>query len=384
MKYIPRKDLDVSHFDDVNEFQFKWIEIINDGRTNTLIGVCYRHPKKYSDNTFNDCLKKILDKTKKENKLVIIAGDFNYNLLEYKLNKNTNEFLNNMLGNFFQPCILEPTRVISNTKPSLIDNIYINTIDKVIKSCNFLDKISDHMPSFILLENVFYKKSAKEKIMIRDFKTFDKNQYLSDLEKLNITRSLIECNNVNSSYDLFHKEFMKIINKHAPCKTLSKREIKTRKKPWITNAIYKSIKVKNRLYGKFLKTKDKFWYERYKYYGHRIKSLINNSKQKYFKNDFDKFSKSSKKTWSGINQLLNKQNKKSCNEIFLNIDGEIITNQENVPNKFNIFFINIAKKLVDQLGEPNTEFQDYLKNPSESSFFIKEIEPYEVTKFIQN
>ena len=105
--------------------------------------------QKCSDNTFNNCLKNNLGKIKKENKLVITAGDFNYNLLKYECNEYTNEFIN-MIGNFFQPCILEPTRIVSNAEPSLINNIFINSLEKIVTSGNLIEKISDHMPNFII------------------------------------------------------------------------------------------------------------------------------------------------------------------------------------------------------------------------------------------
>ena len=58
------------------------------------------------------------------------------------------EFLNLMYSNFLQPCILEPTRIVANNRPSIISNIFINTIDKNIDSGNIIDKVSDHMPNF--------------------------------------------------------------------------------------------------------------------------------------------------------------------------------------------------------------------------------------------
>ena len=86
---------------------------------------------------------------------------------------------------------------------------------------------------------------------------------------------------------------------------------------------------------------------------------------------------------TGINNLLQKQSKNSGNGIFLNINGQLLTNQKKVANKFNHFFTNVAQKLVNELGESNTEFQDYLRNPSEISFYINEIEPHEVLKLIK-
>ena len=37
-------------------------------------------------------------------------------------------FLDTMLTNNLQPCILEPTRITNNCKPSLVDNIFINVL----------------------------------------------------------------------------------------------------------------------------------------------------------------------------------------------------------------------------------------------------------------
>ena len=72
----------------------------------------------------------------RNNEIFLVAGD----ILKYEHNP-VNEFLNFMYSNLFQQCILEPTRVVPNSRPSLIDNIYINTYDKPIHSAIFLDKV---------------------------------------------------------------------------------------------------------------------------------------------------------------------------------------------------------------------------------------------------
>ena len=66
-----------------------------------------------------------------------------------------------MYSNFFQPCILEPTRITSNNRPSLLDNIFINTHDKEVYSGNIIDKISDHIPNFAIINNIFIRKGTK-------------------------------------------------------------------------------------------------------------------------------------------------------------------------------------------------------------------------------
>ena len=101
-------------------------------------------------------LKATLPSLRNSNKVCLVTGGFNYDILKYKHNPVINEFLNLMYSNFFQPCILEPTGVVLNSRPSLIDNIYINKYDKTIHSANFLDKGTDDMPNKI--KSILYKK----------------------------------------------------------------------------------------------------------------------------------------------------------------------------------------------------------------------------------
>ena len=94
-------------------------------------------------------------------KITIVAGDFNFDLLKYDYNNLTNDFLTIMCSNFFQLCMLEPTRITSSDRPSLLDNIFINTHDKEVYSGNIIDKISDHMPNFAIINNIFIRKGTK-------------------------------------------------------------------------------------------------------------------------------------------------------------------------------------------------------------------------------
>ena len=69
--------------------------------------------------------------------------------------------------------------------------------------------------------------------------------------------------------------------------------------------------------------------------------------------------------------------------IFLSEGGVMITNQKTISNKFNNYYINVAQNLIKEMGESNTEFQDYLKNPNEHSFFLNETTPDEIEKYLK-
>lgn len=67
-----------------------------------------------------------------------------------------------MLENNFNPTILEPTRIVDTNKPSLLDNIFINKMNK-LTSGNVLEKISyDHLPDFIIFESEPSRDKSKK------------------------------------------------------------------------------------------------------------------------------------------------------------------------------------------------------------------------------
>ena len=84
-----------------------------------------------------------------------------------------------MLKNGYQPCITEPTRIVNGNKPSLLDNIFSNSIEKCI-SGNLFDKISDHLPNFVIFENT-KEKAKPKKIRRRNMKYSNELNYQADL-----------------------------------------------------------------------------------------------------------------------------------------------------------------------------------------------------------
>ena len=61
-----------------------------------------------------------------------------------------------------------------------------------------------------------------------------------------------------------------------------------------------------------------------------------------------------------------------------------ISDPTKVANKFNDFFLNIADKLSGKITKKNTKFQDYLKDPNKSRFYLKEATSDEILKIIND
>ena len=63
-------------------------------------------------------------------------------------------------------------QIVHNCKPSLVDNIFINTLGNIY-SGNILENISYDLPNFIILESEPLKQNKKT-IIVRDMKTLIK------------------------------------------------------------------------------------------------------------------------------------------------------------------------------------------------------------------
>ena len=165
LKFKPRTDFDAKVVNTNSEFEASWIEIVNEKQKNVLLGCIYRHPRNKGDD-FIVYMQSILEKVKKENKLLVIAGDFNLNLLKHDTDDRIKDFLNLMLSNHCQPTIMQSTRFSSENRPSLVDNIFINSIEHDTYSGNTISKITDHLPNFVFINHGNQNQIQQPDIMV--------------------------------------------------------------------------------------------------------------------------------------------------------------------------------------------------------------------------
>ena len=284
-----------------------------------------------------------------------------------------------MLENHLQPCITEPTRIVEDNRPSLVDNIFIKNIYEPICG-NIFEKISyDHLPSFTIFES---KKSTNKKksIQTRDMKHFKEAKFQHDLNSLDLIEYPLL--STNEMTQLFHKHFMNAYNNHAPLNYLSKRASKTKQKPWLTKGILISIKIKRHLFKMYKNTHNKDYYTKYKVYRDLLNKLCRKSKKIHY-TLFIQNANNIKNTWKDINQILNRKRKLEHNFQLL-INNVLTQDKKKMANSFNRYFTNVANELCKRIPNTNNKFRDYLKNPNEHSIFLKETTPHEINLIIKN
>ena len=78
-------------------------------------------------------------------------NDQQISILSSDTKPEVSEFFDNLFSHFIASNILQPTRLAKNYK-SLIENIFINTIEFGSYSDNFTSQISDHLLQFVILK----------------------------------------------------------------------------------------------------------------------------------------------------------------------------------------------------------------------------------------
>ena len=320
---------------------------------NVIIGSIYRSPS-LSHRIFLEYIEKLLDTLEDEKKMVILGGDFNYNLLD--ANDQPSLSFNNLLASYgFSPTITKPTRV-QHGKHSLLDNFYINHLSFYHKSGIAIDDLSDHFPVFLTLSFKIPKNKQKPPIK----KVFDKskiselNQYL--VEKLHHFENHTDA---NEACDVLIQIFMQGIEKYSKVVKTSSR--KTAVKPWVTPALLCSINNKNKLYKKFIKSPTIVNENRYKQCRNILTNVLKDAKRLYYQKCFELSKSSSKNMWKLLNEVTN-QRKNVHSEppsTFYDASGKAYSKKE-IAEEFNKFFSTIGSLLERDIPSPDSSPLEYL------------------------
>ena len=169
-------------------------------------------------------LNKLLDNISKEQKSIFLHGDFNVNLLNE--HNETNEFLVSLASNSFIPSVLQPIRITSHSN-TLRDNIFSNVIDPDIISGNLTSTISNHLPHFAIIPNMFGNISDnKSNIYERGWSKSDWENFILDYFSVDWEDLLkIDELNVDNSTKIYLDKINMLLDTYAPLKKIDKYKL---------------------------------------------------------------------------------------------------------------------------------------------------------------
>ena len=220
--------------------------------------------------------------------------------------------------------------------PTCIDLMLTNRPRSFLKSITIDTGLSDFHKMTLSILKMFFSKQSPNTIRYRDFRSFSNLSFRNDL--------LIETSKLRKTgklHESFQKTLNEVFNKHVPIK---KRTLRANQAPFMTKAISKAIMNRSRLKNRYLKSRNiehKRAYNRQRNY---CVSLIRKAKKSFF-NEIDTNSiVNSKKFWTIVKPFFSEKTVVKA-KINLIENNEIISDDFNLANTFNNFFVNTVPSL---------------------------------------
>ena len=284
-KFRIRKELSLN----ISNCEDLCIEIETNQPNKSLVcAVVYRHPNK-NILAFQNKLCDTLLSLENEKMSYIVCGDMNVNFSDKKsklIRKYTN-FLNSVgcLSLIDIPTTFSGTGAC---KPFTLDHIYTNINKPRTKSGVCIYDISDHFPIFFILERS--KLSSKtEKKLTRCTKSFNLENFLFDLNyQLSTNMFDSKTSRVDNDVKCLNDTFIAVLDKHAPLRNITRKEMILNSKPWITKRLLTSTKTKNKLFRNYVKNNKQENKMNYKKYLNKLTHIKNLAKRIYYKENRSK------------------------------------------------------------------------------------------------
>ena len=393
-----------------NLFQYEVIQSINEYelwegqiiqvkggclRKEIIVGNIYRPPRTLREQTkqFINEFTSLVQDLDNTNFNIVLAGDYNLNLLKINENEICCEFFDLLTSHSLFPHITLPTR-LTNGGGTLIDNLFCKLNKSITKNTAgiLLNQLSDHLPCFTLLETDIAHNSKTK--FTRIFKQNDdviqqiKNEINSSELHKNLDTS--QTANPNASYNVIMNVIETARKKHMTGKFVKFNKYKHKKSKWITYGILKSIRFRDNLYKKLKLTNPvlreyEILYINLQTYNKILKRSIRVAKQLFLESTFNRYKFDIRNTWKTINEILSGNHKTTCFPNALSINGNETTNQLHIATEFNVFFTNIGLNLSNHIaysGEKDCEY--YLKDNINCKFALNKVDEQYVSKIIDN
>ena len=219
--------------------------------------------------------------------------------------------------------------------------------------------LSDFHKMTISVMKIFYKKQKPNIIRYRNYKNFNNELFINDVEELTSKY------NEPLKFESFKNIVDKILEKHAPMK---KRFVRANQAPFVNKKISKEIMKRSRLRNKFLHSKSDIDRKAYNKQRNICVTLIRQEKKNFYSNLNMRDVTDNKMFWKKVRPLFTDkiQTKSKITLIEKNVlkeNGkvneveEVITDDKAIAEIFNEFYVNIVPNLkISMENNFDTEF----------------------------
>ena len=291
-----------------------------------LVVVGY-NPHKKNIGSFLDKLGNEIDQYLPKYENFIMLGDWNSAVNEEEMKEFCEMYkLENL--------VREPTCFKNSENPSSIDVILTNKKLSFQNTTVIETGLSDFHKMTVTVMKRYFEKNEPITIVYRDTKNFNGELFMKDLKtQLEMKESV--------SIDDFQTIFLAVWNAHAP---LKKKVVRGNNAPFMNRTLSKAFMNRARLKNISYKYPTLENIEAFKRYRNFCVSLLRKEKRKYFDNLDPTIMWDSKKFWKYIKPLFTGKSK-SKTTITLIKGDQVISNEQEVAESLNSYFINAVQNL---------------------------------------
>ena len=368
----------------------------NKSMPNIIVSNIYKPPhnnnNKENIEQFMREIAPIMTYINETNSEALMGGDWNINILKVNENSTYSEFLDMMFTNSLHPKITMPTRFATHSA-SLLDNFYCKVSDHSLNASAgiIMSGISDHLPYFICFDNFTKCKASSTKfVKCKVNRPEAIEAFLNELKSKNLYNELDHSleSGPDQNYDKMIKTITELKEKHLPYKFVKFNKHRHKDNKWMTYSIINSIKTRDKKYYKLkcMNQNDPGYLALKRnlgIYNGILKKCIRETKAEYYNKMFETYKHDIKNTWKTISSLLCKSSKKNNPIKEIKINDKLCTNQKDICNGFNSFFVNIGPKLASEINENNKiPYSSYLKKVITSEFMFDLITEDDINKIV--
>ena len=349
--------------EEVESGEHQVIEITrSNNQKNIVICNMYRSPSK-TPTKFIERLElqfKLLSKHK--NKHIVFTSDSNINLIDHATSDHAKRLVDLYTQHGYVPVISRPTHFWhTSNKPTLIDHIFCNSVDRIASSGIITNPVSDHLGIYLTLlidsnkpNNRYINKNKTDNLSNqRDMSEENLVKFRERLQDVDWS-TVEETVSAQDKYTEFWKIYTETYNDCFPVKKQSNSKKYKHPRPWMSSWLAEACVRKNKAYSTFIKSPTLTNKANYRKLKKFTTKHIKKAKQKYYADYFAKYTNDGRKQWQLINSLLSRKKAKPKVNKLISNEGTI-TDDNDVSSAFNSYFCNIATNLKQEI-DPTSSY----------------------------
>ena len=177
---------------------------------------------------------------------LLLAGDFNINILRHT--SNSSNHLSDLNDTFSLTNLVTDSTCFKSNKGTLIDLMLTNKPKSFYKSHSFVTGLSDYHKLVVSILRTSFQKLPPKFVIYRNQKNFHESNFLRDLDARLIQGELYK--NCDDPYTEISEIFSEVLNYHEP---LKQKLARGNHAPFMTRELSKAIMIKSKAKNSYVK-----------------------------------------------------------------------------------------------------------------------------------